>query len=139
MSIYEFTHTERTSAPAEAVWALWADVEHWTEWDSSLQSADLAGPFETGSSGTMAIPGLPPIAFTLVEVERGKAFTDETTVPGAVLRFRHTLTRSAGRTEVTHEVRIDGEHADELGPAVTADVPEAVRALVKLAETRSAA
>jgi polyketide cyclase/dehydrase/lipid transport protein len=129
MATYEFEHTETTTVDPAAIWALWADITRWTEWDTSLVSVSLDGPFEVGSEGTMVIEGQGPIPFKLIEVTPGRGFTDETEIPGAVLRFVHEV--ADGR--VTHRVEIEGERAAELGPMVTEDVPDAVRALVKLA------
>lgn len=137
MASYEYAHSVETTASADAVWALWSDVTTWARWDGSVERVTLDGPFESGSTGTMIIPEQPPIAFTLTEVSPGKGFTDETQVPGGILRFRHELEALAdGRLRVTHYVEIDGprDMADEFGPMVTEDVPEAMRGLVRLAE-----
>jgi ligand-binding SRPBCC domain-containing protein len=136
MATYEFEHTETTTAPAEAVWALWADVERWLEWDTSLERIELTGPFEPGTTGTMVLAGQPPIRFTLTAVRPGRGFTDETEIPDGVLRFIHSLETTGGSTKVTYRVEIDGpaEMAAEFGPMVTDDTPDAVRALVRLAE-----
>jgi hypothetical protein len=136
MANYEFEHTVTTTAPADAVWALWSDVSRWTEWDTSLEAITLDGPFAAGSGGTMTIPGQPPIAYTLTVVEPGAGFTDETEIPGGVLRFIHRAETVAGLTTITQRTEIDGpaEMAREFGPAVTEDVPEAMRALAELAE-----
>jgi len=128
MADFEYEHSVQTSASAEAVWALWSDVERWVEWDTSVQKVTLEGPFAVGSAGVMYIEGLPPLDFTLTEVEPGVGFTDETVVPGGVVRFGHRY--EAGR--VTHRVEVDGP--GEMGPAIVEDVPEAMEALVRLAE-----
>jgi polyketide cyclase/dehydrase/lipid transport protein len=136
MTTYEFRHSEETTATPEAVWALWSDVTTWTSWDTGLDHAELNGTFTRGSSGTMRIPDQPPITFTLTEVTPCKSFTDETHIPGAVLHFHHTLEPLAnGNTRVTHSVTIEGPKAQEIGPFVTSDLPEAVEALVKLASS----
>jgi hypothetical protein len=115
------------------VGALDADVARWTEWDGSLREVSLDGEFAVGSRGKMVIEGQPPIDFVLTAVEPGVAFTDETTVPGALLRFHHRIEELDGRVRVTHKVEIEGPAAQQMGPFVTADVPEAVEALVALA------
>jgi Polyketide cyclase / dehydrase and lipid transport len=134
MTTYEYEHTEVTDASPEAVYALWADVSRWTEWDTSVSSVTLDGPFEVGSTGTMIIEGQPPIAYRLTEVTPS-GFTDETEIPGLLLRFKHVVATVDGRTRVTHRVEIEGDQATEFGPKVTEDVPDAVRALVKLASS----
>jgi hypothetical protein len=92
----------------------------------------LDGPFAAGSGGTMTMDGLPPIPFTLTEVTDGRSFTDETRLPDALLRFEHVLAEVEGGTRITCRVTIDGP--EELGPQVTEDTPDAMRALARLAE-----
>ena len=133
MTTFVFEHSAEGPASAETVWALWSDVSRWTEWDESLESVTLAGPFVEGSSGTMTIKGQGAIPFTLTSVDPGIGFVDETSVPGALLRFTHRLERVAEGVRVTHSVVIEGPAAQFLGPVVTADLPDAVEALVKLA------
>lgn len=136
MTSYEYEHTVETAAPPAAVWRLWSEVGRWPEWDASVQSVELRGPFEVGTTGTMHITGQPPIPFRLTEVEPGRGFVDETEIPGGVLRFRHTaVALPGGGTAITHRVEIDGAEdvAAEFGPQVTEDVPESVAALAALA------
>lgn len=136
MATYEFEHSVETTASPEAVWVLWSDVSRWTEWDSGLESVVLDGPFEVGVNGTMVVPGRPPVPFTLTEVRPGKGFVDVSEIPGALLRFHHTLEPlDGGRVRVTHGVVIEGPAAREIGPFVTADLPDAVKALVELASS----
>ncbi|GAB2874826.1 SRPBCC family protein [Lentzea nigeriaca] len=133
MANYEFEHSVEGPAGVAAVWELWSDVSRWTEWDEGLESVTLSGPFAEGSSGTMVVKGQGPIQFTLTSVEDGVGFVDETAVPGALLRFSHRVERLAEGVRVTHSVVIEGPAAQALGPVVTADLPDAVEALVKLA------
>jgi hypothetical protein len=88
----------------------------------------------------MVLPGQPPTSFTITEAQPGRGFTDETEIPLGVLRFRHSLETTGNLTKVTYRVEIDSpaEMAKEFGPMVTADTPDAVRALVGLVETNAA-
>lgn len=134
MATYEVEHSVEGSADVAKVWALYADVTRWTEWDGSLREVSLDGEFAVGARGKMVIDGQPPIDFVLTEVEPGVAFTDETSVPGALLRFHHRIAPLPdGRVRVTHRVEIEGPAAQEMGPFVTEDVHEAIEALVALA------
>jgi len=135
MAHYEYEHSETTTAPADAIWPLWADTARWPEWDISVTSVTLDGAFEPGTAGTMTLEGMPPIPFTLTEVTPGRSFTDETRLPDALLRFEHVLEDVAGGTRITYRVTIDGP--EELGPQVTEDTPDAMRALARLAEATS--
>ena len=129
---FESEHSVETSARAEAVWALWTEVERRGEWDLSVQKLTLDGPFAVGSAGVMYIDGLPPLDYTLTEVEPGVAFTDETAIPGGVVRFAHRLEQVGDRLRVTYRVEVDGP--GEMGPGIVEDVPQAMEALVRLAE-----
>jgi len=133
MTTFSFEHSVEGPASVETVWELWSDVSRWTEWDESLESVTLSGPFAEGSGGTMVIKGQGPISFTLTSVEPFAGFVDETSVPGALLRFTHRVERVGDGVRVTHSVVIEGQAAEVLGPLVTADLPDAVEALVKLA------
>jgi hypothetical protein len=133
MATYSYEHSVEGPASVETVWELWSDVSRWTEWDESLESVTLSGPFAEGAGGTMVIKGQGPISFTLTSVEPFVGFVDETSVPGALLRFTHRVERVGDGVRVTHSVVIEGQAAEFLGPVVTADLPDAVEALVKLA------
>ena len=40
----------RVLAPPEAVYAIWADVPHWPEWDPDTRQAFLDGPLAVGAA-----------------------------------------------------------------------------------------
>ena len=133
--MFTWSHTVSTTASPEQVWPFYADVERWLEWDSGLAAVTLDGPFAVGSSGTLVVEGQPPLTWTLTEVEDNALFTDVTEIPGvATLTFVHRIEPTASGALVVHEVRIEGPAADDLGPMVTSDTPEAMAALVRLAE-----
>ena len=132
MALYEYEHSETSTAPAAAIWPLWADTGRWPEWDEGVRSVVIDGPFAVGTGGTMTMDGMPPIPFTLTEVTEGRSFTDETVLPDAHLRFEHVLTDVDGGTRITYRVTIDGPEG--FGPQVTEDTPDAMRALARLAE-----
>ncbi|WP_290049643.1 SRPBCC family protein [Amycolatopsis solani] len=135
MSLYEYEHSETSTAPAAAIWPLWADTTRWPEWDAGVRSVVVDGPFTAGTSGTMTMDGMPPIPFTLTEVTEGRSFTDETRLPDSFLRFEHVLTDVEGGTRITYRVTVDGPEG--FGPQVTEDTPDAMQALAKLAEASS--
>lgn len=128
-------HTVETTASADTVFALYADVAAWPTWDESVVLAELDGPFAAGSTGRMRPAGIETLPFTLLSVEDGRGFTDETPFMGHVLRFVHLLEPVAdGGTRITHRVEIDGPAAAEMGPNVASDLPEAMAALAAAAE-----
>jgi ligand-binding SRPBCC domain-containing protein len=132
--MYVWSHSVTTSATPEQVWPLYADVRRWLEWDSGLVSVTLDGDFVVGSRGTLGVEGQPPLEWELTEVQAHALFTDVTEIPGvATLTFVHRIEAADGGSVITHEVRIDGPAAEQLGPNVTADTPEAMERLAELA------
>jgi hypothetical protein len=141
--MWTYEHSQTTTATPRQIWPLYADVAAWLRWDRGLTSVTLEGPFAAGSSGMLTPAGQDGLPFTIVDATPNKEFTDETAIPGAVLRFIHRLDPVEGGTRVTHRLEIDGPAADEigpnLGPMITADFADAVEALVALAERAPAA
>jgi hypothetical protein len=133
--MFTFEHTVETTASADAVWALYADVNAWLRWDHGLDAIELNGPFEAGVTGRITPKGMEQLPFTLTRVEPGRGFDDETPALGHMLRFSHVIEPLAsGGARVTHRVEIEGPAAEQMGPNVTGDTPEAMAALVSLAE-----
>lgn len=135
---YEYEHSVSTSASPEAILALWSDPVTWPAWDTSVSKVDLNGPFALGSTGTLHLIGQDPVSFTITAIDE-TGFTDETPIPGGLLRFIHVVRPKDGGAVVTHRVQIEdaAELAAQLGPAVTEDVPEAMAGLVARAEVSS--
>lgn len=132
--MFEWTHTVTTSASPEQVWPLYAEVDRWLEWDSGLQAVTLDGPFAVGSRGTLQVEGQPPLVWELVEVTANASFTDVTEIPGvATLTFVHRIEPRPEGSAIVHEVRIEGPAAEQLGPMVTSDTPEAMEAIARIA------
>ena len=136
MTTFEFEHTVTTTATPAAVWAKWSDPLDWPSWDEGLESVTLEGDFVTGARGVLTVSGQPPLGYVLTDVRPGEGFTDETEMPGGVLRFVHRIEPAGdGRWLLTHRLEIDG--TDELaamGPMITEDFPDAVGALAKMCE-----
>jgi len=136
--MWETGHTLDTDAAPEAVFAVWADVEGWPRWDASLVATTLAGPFAAGTAGTLHPQGMAePIAFTLTAVEDGVGFADETRLGPLVLRFTHRAEPRGEGSRIVVTVAAEGPDADQVGPAVAADLPESVAALAAAAQGRT--
>lgn len=136
-------HSIVTNASPAAISRLFADVATWPEWNKGIEWVTLDGPFAAGTHGQMKVPGQEPFAFRLLAVGPD-GFEDETPIPdaGVVVRVRHAIETSAGRTRVAYGVTIDGPQADALGPVlgpeITADFPAVLEALVARAEALAA-
>lgn len=139
--MWEYEHSITTAAAAaEALWARWADVATWAEWNADIEKVELDGPFAAGSRITMTPRGDEPVVLRLAEVRENETFVDVAQFGGVVIRTMHRLERlDVKRTRITYRTEITGPVADELGPrvgpAITADFPATMAALVRAAET----
>jgi uncharacterized membrane protein len=43
-------HSIETTAAAEAIWRLWADVPRWPDWIADIAHIEISGPFAAGST-----------------------------------------------------------------------------------------
>lgn len=137
----DFVHTETasTSASPGDVWALWSDTSTWAAWDPAVERVVLDGPFRLGTTGTMRLAGGVEAPFTLVAVSPDVRYCDELELGGLHLRIDHRVEPRGGGAVVTVETRVSGPGADEVGPLVVAQAPEALRLLAAQAEARAAA
>jgi Polyketide cyclase / dehydrase and lipid transport len=139
--MWSVEHSLDTRARPATVFDLYRDVAGWPRWDAGLERMQLDGPFAVGTTGTMVVAGQPPLRLRLVWVEEGRGFEDETTIPdaGVVVHVRHELQPlEHGGTRITHTLSVQGPNADTLGPtigpAISADFPQTLAALARLAE-----
>lgn len=131
-------HSAETALEPEQIWAVLADIDHWAVWDTSLESITLLGPFAVGTEVAMTPVGQDPIRSQIVEIVENERYVDRTAFGDVTLRFGHHLVRRPdGGTRIRHRLEIDGPGADrtgpELGPAITADFPGAMQALIRQA------
>ncbi|WP_030714277.1 SRPBCC family protein [Streptomyces sp. NRRL F-2580] len=136
--MWEYEHDIETGAAPEAIWRLWSDVENWGAWNGEIEKIELRGPFAEGAGITMTPPGEDPVELTVTELGEGEHFTDEARFGPLVLRTTHRLVPlGQGRTRVVYRMEITGEGAAEagprIGPGITADWPDTMAALVRLA------
>lgn len=136
---FRYQHTIETAASPQALWRLYADVATWPRWDEAFERVTLDGAFAPGTTGTMTVRGQDPLPFRLVDVEPEVRFVDETTMPDGVIRFAHSIeARPDGRVRLTHAVEIDGPEpfSAQVGPMITAGVPDTMRSLAAMAEAQ---
>ena len=124
-----------TSASAEAIWRVWADVPRWGEWNADIERIELDGPFARGSTITMTPKGAEPVQLRIADAVEPERFVDEADMGDVVVRTLHRIERvGGGRNRVVYRMEIDGPVADEvgpeLGPAISGDFPETLAGLV---------
>jgi uncharacterized protein YndB with AHSA1/START domain len=137
--MWEYEHNIETAAAPEVLWRHWSDMATWPQWNAGIETIDVEGPFEVGTAFIMTPPGDEPIRMRLVDIRPGESFTDEMDAGDFVVRTQHRLEPgAAGLTRIVYRTEITGEAAGhigpELGPQITADFPEVLAALAKLAE-----
>ena len=112
-----FEDTIEVAAPAEAVFATYADVERWPSWTSSVTSVELLdrGAFRRGARARIRQPKLPVAVWQVTELVPGESFTWQARGPGVLTTARHVVTPlSAGRSRVTATL----DQGGPLGPVV---------------------
>ncbi|WP_371675238.1 SRPBCC family protein [Streptomyces sp. NBC_01276] len=137
--MWTYEHSVETTATASSVWHLWADVERWADWNSEIEKIEIDGPFAVGTRITMTPPGEDPIPLLIAEAVEDELFVDEARFGGLLLRTLHRVDPAGqGRIRVTYRMEITGTGADEagpeIGPGITADWPDTMAALTRLAE-----
>lgn len=137
--MWEYEHSIETTATPDAVWRHWTDMAAWPQWNDGIEKIQADGPFMAGTTFAMTPPGDEPIQMTLTEIVPGEQFTDEMDAGDFAVRTTHRVEPAgAGRTRIIYRTEITGPAADQagpqLGPAITADFPEVLAALAKLAE-----
>jgi uncharacterized protein YndB with AHSA1/START domain len=133
--MWTYEHSIETDATPEAIWRLWADVENWGTWNADIEGIEIDGPFTAGTEIVMTPAGQDPVHLRIAEARTGELFVDEARIDGLLLRTAHRLDRGERLpTRVVYRMEITGAAADELGPrigpAVTADWPATMAALV---------
>lgn len=113
-----FRSTAYVEAPPAAVFDVYADVEGWPTWTSSVTKAQRAdpGPLRVGSRARIRQPRLPAGEWTVVDVTPGRSFTWERRGPGLRTVGRHLLTPENTGCLVVAEL----EHLGVAAPLIAA-------------------
>jgi hypothetical protein len=104
----KFSHTVKTSALPEKIWAIWTDVEHWSEWDTELSDSCLESAFVLGAVGKLTPKAGQVSPFKISQLSAGNSYTFTLELPLCKLNvYRHLHSQSDG-TYFTHEVSFQG-------------------------------
>lgn len=106
-----------TTASAEAIWRLWADVPRWPDWIADIEHIELSGPFVTGSKLSMTPICQDPVELRIEEAIEPELFIDVAELGDVVVRTIHRVERlNDDRNRVAYRMEITGPGADRTGP-----------------------
>jgi len=133
-----WSHEEsiETSASPARVWSILADVPRWPRWNAGIDTIELHGPFATGTSFSMRLPGEDiPLRSVLLDVAAHERFVDETLVGDVRVVVSHEIVpMDINRTMIVYRTEVTGPDAADVGAAVTADFPDVLRELKRVVE-----
>ena len=111
-----FEATIDVAAPAERVFGVYTDVEHWPDWTASVTSVERLdqGPLRVGSRARIKQPRLPVTVWEVTGLVPGRSFTWVARGPGIVSTGSHAVSPMAGEDRV--KVTASLEQAGPLGP-----------------------
>lgn len=125
-------HSIETAVARDAIWRAWAEVPRWPEWNGDIERITLTGPFATGSLITMTPHGQNQVQLRIADVVEGEQFVDEAEVAGTVFRTMHRIEAlDEHRVRVVYRLEAEGPAAEEIGPAITADFDDTLKALIE--------
>jgi len=140
----QFSNTIETTASADAIWALWSNVEQWPTWDFELQRAWLEGPFEKGAVGYFEPKKGAKSRFVISQLTsheqaEQRSYTFTVQLPLCQLHMRHYFGGSVESLTFTHEVSFQGSSAFLfnwlVGKRLRTVVPQLMQAIKTLAES----
>ena len=104
----KFSHTLKTSASSEQIWAIWTDVEHWSVWDTELVDSHLKSAFVLGAVGKLTPKAGRVSPFIISQIDSGNSYTLTLKLPLCKLNIYRHLYRQSDSTYFTHEVSFKG-------------------------------
>ncbi len=132
--------SRKTIAKKEQIWKLWADVPNWNIWDSEVESSELFGHFQTGTTGILKPKGSPKTKFEMIECTKFKSFTDRSYLPLCKMDFIHSITETHDGLVLTHKVLMTGFmtflFSKVIGSKIKIGLPIAVNKLIEIAEKK---
>lgn len=128
-------------ASPRTVFARYADVPRWNEWDSDISSAAIAGKFKAGTKGVLTPAKGPKATFILSEVTADQSFTSKTRLPLCTMLFEHKLISANESTRAIHRVSFTGPLSPVwkriIGTQIKRGLPDALRGLKEICESKA--
>lgn len=99
--------TVTVDASPHDIWAIWADVNAWTNWDQGLQRTEMRGNFKAGTTFSLTPQGGQPVQVQIKTVTQGEEFSDEAVLPFGTIRTYHRMEPLGERVKMTHEIQAE--------------------------------
>ena len=106
----EFSHGIDINAQAEIIWAVWSDIERWSDWTASITKIEklAPGPLAVGLRARVLQPKLPAAIWRVTDVQENRCFTWISTSPGAHVSGIHSVEPQVGGTRATMRLSFTG-------------------------------
>jgi hypothetical protein len=129
----QFEHSQRIAATPARIFARYADVANWRDWDEDLKASSLNGPFASGSTGVVEPKSGPKSKVRFTDVVPDQSFAVECPLPLCKMRFEYELKAIGGGTLATHRVIFSGVlgwfFSRVIGSGMKADLPKSMSRL----------
>jgi hypothetical protein len=120
-----------------AIWDLWIDVNNWHRWNPGIAYCKLEGKYGVGSFFVLKPIAGPEVKIEIIEVAKGKKFTDCTRFPGAKMYGTHEIEEVEGGLKLTTTMKVEGWLSYLwvflVARKIVAKTPEQTENLVRLA------
>lgn len=145
MFTWNHQHTVTTTASPAQIWQVWSNPAAWPIVDPGIEAVTLAGPFSSGTTGTLRPTGGPTFRFRLMTVTDGHGFRDRTFLPLTWLDFIHAYEPATADqpARITYRIEMRGWLTPlfrrVIGSGIVRDLATNMRGLAQHAENLAAA
>jgi hypothetical protein len=126
----------------EDIWRIWTDVNNWPSWHGDLDYCKMDGDFKVGNFFLLKPKGAPAVKIELIEIGKGKKFTDCTKFFGAKMYDTHAMEETENGLRLTNKLVMTGLlrffWIKLVAQNVANTVPQEMDALVELARSKNA-
>jgi uncharacterized protein YndB with AHSA1/START domain len=106
-----------TTAPADRVWRVWSDINHWPEWNPDMKESRLDGALKLGATGNIDTRSGGKHDVVVTQYEEGRSFELESTaLPGTKMAIRASITPNGSGSRITQGFEPRGLLAPIVGP-----------------------
>lgn len=92
----------------EQIWKLTTDINHWKDWDDTVEYSNLLREFKEGEFFILKPKGGPKVKIKIVEVIPFQKFTDLTSFPLAKMYGEHFYEETENGLKITVTMTVKG-------------------------------